>query len=235
MLKKALLAIYLAGYLLVTAVGAHADTSFGKFETLITDATKKEVLEALISGMASWDSQLLSQDNDRLVFGKRGANVGSSDSKATGSDNAAEWRFTYYVFENPDGIKVTVNIAAVINPGKPSERAADVNYSPCTVQSTGEFLENLKTDFSVRKALKNRGKIGIVLRKVEIFKVIKNSPAEKAGLLAGDIILKVDGKEMTGDIIKDTMRISGTPGSRVLLLIKRNGKELSIPVVRGNP
>jgi C-terminal processing protease CtpA/Prc len=74
-----------------------------------------------------------------------------------------------------------------------------------------------------------------MLKNNEIVKVLENGPAERAGIMKGDIILKIDGEAITGDMSKDAMRISGEPGSTLILLLKRNGQEFTIPVVRSNP
>ena len=55
---------------------------------------------------------------------------------------------------------------------------------------------------------------------------LKNSPAEKAGLLAGDIILKVDNEEIIGaNIDKAIYLIRGKKGTKVILTISREGVE----------
>jgi len=62
-----------------------------------------------------------------------------------------------------------------------------------------------------------------------IGKVIKNSPAEKAGLKPGDVILKINGKEITRweQVVELIGKSNGKP---VELLILRNGKKLKITV-----
>ena len=68
---------------------------------------------------------------------------------------------------------------------------------------------------------------------VVILSPIKNSPAEKAGLLPGDIISKVDGAEYTGeDFEKISTYIKGKPGTKVKLTIIRDEKELEFEVER---
>lgn len=55
---------------------------------------------------------------------------------------------------------------------------------------------------------------------------IKNSPAEKAGLLPQDIITKVDGKSLKGDTATEaTQKIRGEKGTKVTLTIQRASEE----------
>lgn len=60
---------------------------------------------------------------------------------------------------------------------------------------------------------------------VKIISPMPNSPAEKAGLKAGDIILKVDGEDMTGiDGNLVLRRILGPAGTKVTLTVQREGE-----------
>ncbi len=63
--------------------------------------------------------------------------------------------------------------------------------------------------------------------------VIKNHPAEKSGLKAGDIILKVDGDKVSAS--KSSLassKIKGKAGTSVVLTIQRDGKEFDVKVKR---
>lgn len=58
-----------------------------------------------------------------------------------------------------------------------------------------------------------------------IIKPIENSPAEKVGILPGDIITKVDDVEYTGDKLEEASnKIRGEEGTKVKLEIYRNGE-----------
>lgn len=68
-----------------------------------------------------------------------------------------------------------------------------------------------------------------------IMRVIKNSPAEKAGILAGDIIRKVDGVDVEG---LNTTEISdlalGKEGSEVVVEIERDGQNIEFDIIRAS-
>ncbi len=58
--------------------------------------------------------------------------------------------------------------------------------------------------------------------------VVKDSPAEKAGLQRGDIIKSIDGQEITGQDSLAKIIITKRVGDKVKLLVDRDGKELVI-------
>ncbi|BCS87210.1 S41 family peptidase [Pseudodesulfovibrio sediminis] len=65
---------------------------------------------------------------------------------------------------------------------------------------------------------------------------IEDTPAYKAGLLAGDLILEINGESTQGMTLKDAVdRIRGEKGTTVRLMIlhKDSNKPVEIPIVRG--
>jgi carboxyl-terminal processing protease len=79
--------------------------------------------------------------------------------------------------------------------------------------------------------------VGISLRdvhgKMVISTPIEGGPADKAGMDAGDIIIKVDGKPITGLSIDEVVkRVSGPLGSSVTLTVDRDGKDLDFTLRR---
>jgi S1-C subfamily serine protease len=87
------------------------------------------------------------------------------------------------------------------------------------------------------------GSIGVKLKledgKIVVDEPIKDSPAEKAGIKAGDIILKLndykvkDDAEMEDltDLVKEVVKQK--PGEKVKVAIKRDGKDMTIEVTVG--
>lgn len=66
-----------------------------------------------------------------------------------------------------------------------------------------------------------------------IIKPIENSPAEKAGILPGDIITKIDDIEYAGDKLEEASnKIRGEEGTKVKLEIYRNGKTKTFELTR---
>lgn len=68
---------------------------------------------------------------------------------------------------------------------------------------------------------------------VRILRTLPDNPARKAGVLAGDIVYKIDGEEVWTWSSSDIARkLRGEAGSEVTLTVARNGKELSFEMVR---
>ena len=66
-----------------------------------------------------------------------------------------------------------------------------------------------------------------------VVEVTKGSPADKAGILTGDIILSFDGKEIAA-MRKLPRIVAETPiGKKVQVVFLRNGKQQTVPVVLG--
>jgi len=68
---------------------------------------------------------------------------------------------------------------------------------------------------------------------IEVVRVVKDSPAQRAGLLKGDLILSIDGRPVEG--LADLMdKVGKTPvGGSVSLRVRRDGKEEKISALLG--
>ncbi len=69
--------------------------------------------------------------------------------------------------------------------------------------------------------------------KILVYETMKGSPAEAAGILAGDAIVGVDGTECNGDDY-DTIssKIKGVSGTNVNITIERDGKKIEYNITR---
>ncbi len=91
---------------------------------------------------------------------------------------------------------------------------------------------------SARKIAAPSGAMGVQLDQKDdvarIEKVMPDSAAERAGVLNGDLVLKVNDKEVKGrQNLIETVR-AFMPGERIDLLIKRGDKEMTLTVTLGN-
>ena len=70
---------------------------------------------------------------------------------------------------------------------------------------------------------------------IRVLAPIKGSPAEKAGILAGDYIVKVDDQAYTGEQITEaTNKMKGKEGTKVKIQIVRDEKTVDFEVERAN-
>lgn len=81
--------------------------------------------------------------------------------------------------------------------------------------------------------------VGIQIAKDEeseriiVISPIEDTPAFEAGILAQDLIVKIDGTDTTGMDVNDAVKlIRGERGSQVVLTIERNGQESDYNIIR---
>ncbi len=75
--------------------------------------------------------------------------------------------------------------------------------------------------------------LGLKDNRIIIIAPLRNSPAERAGLLAGDFIVKVDDQPTKGWTLPQAVsKIRGNKGTKVKLGIARNEKELDYTITR---
>ena len=105
---------------------------------------------------------------------------------------------------------------------------------PYTVYYTKEEMEEI-----MQETNGNYVGIGIYMtlnqeqNAIEVIRPMENSPAEKAGILQGDIITKVDGEAYTGEQMDEASnKIKGEAGTTVKLEILRNGETMEFEVTR---
>lgn len=115
------------------------------------------------------------------------------------------------------------------------------------IQEMLESLEDPYTRFMNPEEFKNMqidtsGEltgVGIQIAKDEesdrliVISPIEDSPAFEAGILAKDIIIKIDGRDTEGMEVNDAVKlIRGEEGSQVVLTIRRGEEAIDYPIVR---
>ena len=101
------------------------------------------------------------------------------------------------------------------------------------------YLTELEFDEEINSGDEEYSGIGIHMSlnistgKVRILGVMPETPAYKAGLKAGDVILEVEGTKLTKDNYNEASeKIKGKEGTYVKLLIERDGKQIAYSIVR---
>jgi serine protease Do len=117
------------------------------------------------------------------------------------------------------GFAIPVNMAKQI-------REQLIDHGEVTRGRLGAYIQDLTRELAESFGLdKEQGAL--------VAQVIEDSPAEKAGLKRGDVIRRLDGKEV-GKVTELRNRIALTaPGTRVKLTILRDGREMELTVAIG--
>jgi len=107
------------------------------------------------------------------------------------------------------------------------------DHAKCT-HSTQECLDHMANK------MKNSGWVGVELETenpdgYEVTKVVPDSPAEAAGILAGDVLVALNGVSLSKDNDEELMkaRKDWKPGQTVTYTIKRNGTERQVTLTLG--
>ncbi len=75
--------------------------------------------------------------------------------------------------------------------------------------------------------------LGLKENRIVVISPLKNSPAEQAGLRAGDFVIKVDGESTKDWTLTQTVsKIRGEKGTKVTLTIERAGAEKDVAITR---
>ncbi len=130
---------------------------------------------------------------------------------------------TYYVDEIDPATLMRTGIDAMLKSLDPYTKfISESEVEDYQFQTTGKY-----------------GGIGAIIQKHKEYVIIKEPykgfPADKSGLIAGDIILEIDGQSAKD---KNTEQVSkvlkGTPGTEVNILVKRphSEKEITVKIIR---
>jgi len=76
--------------------------------------------------------------------------------------------------------------------------------------------------------------LGLKNGQIVVIAPLNNSPAEKAGVKGGDLVLKVNHQSTKNwTLIEAVKKIRGKQGTKVVITMGRNNKEIDIPIIRG--
>ncbi len=83
----------------------------------------------------------------------------------------------------------------------------------------------------ISKGRDDAGFLGVSpFRSVQVQSVVNGSPAEKAGLKSGDVIVSVDGKPMVNGVEQFISAIEKTTGDTISLVVNRSGSTISLTI-----
>jgi carboxyl-terminal processing protease len=95
-------------------------------------------------------------------------------------------------------------------------------------EETEEFNNGLNGSFEgIGAELSREGNFVVIVAP------IKGTPADRAGIQPGDIIIEIDGEDATDISVSEAVnRIRGPKGEEVVLTVIRDGQEVVVPIVR---
>ena len=153
----------------------------------------------------------------------------SSDFKSTDVMGEIEYMFENYWLYSKDHEDLANELEDKAFYGM-SNFAEDTYTSYMSVKEMSEFSDSINMDY-VGIGVQYSKYDGIAI----VSKVFKDSPAMKAGILAGDIIQAIDGVKIddkTTDEIKDM--VIGPEGTDVVITVTRDGKDLDLTCTRAS-
>lgn len=162
--------------------------------------------------------------------GDFGLSIHSSDPEAKKSaEELAEVLKTlednYFKVLSPSEIMEAMRIGVV------NEMGSKYTYF-LSKDEVDQFYESMSGNYSGIGATVSQDETS---KRFSIVNVIENGPAFKAGLLAEDIILAVDGRDTNNFATAAELanNVKGEDGTTVVLTVERDGEKLDISIVRG--
>lgn len=199
------------------------------FNVEIADADKKQVTDIIINDLISWGYSIVTVNEYQLSFRKDLDNSMDKFIFGTNFNRIPESRVSFNIISINGNVKITLEVKIVSNPGSGYERSTAI-----TDASWQSYLNNLKAKFN--------GQIvyGMFIpekkkeRAFEITEIIKNSSAEKEGLVKGDLILMINDIKTSALSHKELFSyLEGPEGSTVKLLIKTiDGNEKTVTLTK---
>ena len=135
---------------------------------------------------------------------------------------ANDWYFAKDVAHPEERLTDQALIGMTTNPEDPHTAYMSKEETAAFVQSINRDYVGIGAEFIVYD------------ERPMLTRVFDGSPAEKAGLAAGDVVLKVNGQDTSGHKSDEVRNmILGEEGTDVKLSVQRDGREMDITAVRG--
>ncbi|MGE5294107.1 MAG: PDZ domain-containing protein [Solirubrobacterales bacterium] len=200
-------------------------TSTGKPEVVV-NAPMQSVAAYITDKMLSEDYMIKSQSDNVLTFNKQ------TTYQVQYQDVAGEFRMTYNLVPATKGVRVMTTLFGVVRPDSAYEQIVSDFSKEYDTAHTWQISLNL---MKYRLETEKPGKCGITVRgyygdKIEA--VDEDSPAAKAGIVAGDTIVAVDGTPVTDDPVENArMILHHEAGSKHEFVVKRKDLEDTVSLV----
>ena len=110
-----------------------------------------------------------------------------------------------------------------------TEALGDIHTSYMNSEKSADFYDDLHGNVGSGIGVE----IGVRDGYVRVLRTLPDNPARRAGVLAGDIMYKVDGEEVWNLSSEEVaLKVRGESGSKVKLTVVRNGKEVDFEMTR---
>lgn len=114
-----------------------------------------------------------------------------------------------------------------------SKGLVDATGDPYTEYYTADEAKKLRDDLSGNIGGGIGAELGLRNGKVTVIRPLKDSPAQKAGVQAGDVFLAINETSVQGKTVDDVVKVvRGEVGSTVKLLVERGAERNEISVER---
>jgi membrane-associated protease RseP (regulator of RpoE activity) len=194
-------------------------TTTGKPE-IVVNAPMKSVATYITDRMLSEDYMIKSQSDNVLTFHRQ------TTYQVQYQDVAGEFRLTYNLVPSPKGVRIMMTLFGVVRPDSAYEQVvSDSSKNYDTAHTWQVMLALMKYRLETEKP----GKCGVAIGgyygdRIEF--VEEDSPAARAGIVAGDTIVAVDGTPVTDDPVENArMILHHEAGTTHEFVVKRKDVE----------
>jgi membrane-associated protease RseP (regulator of RpoE activity) len=199
------------------------------------------VLEYIAQSMMTQGFKMTSSDPYSLVFEKKSHSFsGIALYREPWVFKNPVFRKTWSVIPSPGGLEAVIDTFFVANPGTKHEKAYATDEVVSLSEESRIDKEKLYDLFDLKAAVEGLDryflmrvsgqfpelepdfpKADMLMEGNRIIAVIPDGLAGRAGIRAGDVILEMNGLQVTGDVV-EPIDLRLAQGSRVVLLVQRN-------------